>query len=209
MKEMNWIIKALILGGVFFIAALIVKPVGVSTQYSVLSGIIHSTIDPDVITKDDARETGYKSNNEYYDRHDGKLAKSIENPWNYDFVFVLSIPLGAFIVYMFNRFRNKDVNAIKYNNSYVTAEGETDEKHKVINTHSKRNLIKPYVTSFIGGFVLLYGARMADGCTSGHMMSGMMQGSVSGYIFAASVFAVAIPTAIFASRQSRYKGGLK
>ena len=28
---------------------------------------------------------------------------------------------------------------------------------------------------------------MADGCTSGHMFSGMMQGSVSGYIFAASV----------------------
>ncbi|WP_300643307.1 YeeE/YedE thiosulfate transporter family protein [uncultured Helicobacter sp.] len=27
----------------------------------------------------------------------------------------------------------------------------------------------------LGGFLLLYGARMAGGCTSGHMMSGIMQ----------------------------------
>lgn len=48
---------------------------------------------------------------------------------------------------------------------------------------------------FIGGFLLLFGARMADGCTSGHMFSGIMQGSVSGYIFAAAVFLAGIPMA--------------
>ncbi|MDU1312276.1 MULTISPECIES: hypothetical protein [Clostridium] len=41
---------------------------------------------------------------------------------------------------------------------------------------------------------------MADGCTSGHMMSGMMQGSISGYVFAISVFATAIPTAIIVKK---------
>ena len=50
---------------------------------------------------------------------------------------------------------------------------------------------------------MLYGARMADGCTSGHMMSGMMQGSISGYIFAACVFAVAIPSALLVGRMPR------
>lgn len=36
-----WIKKALALGGVFFLAILLVKPIGVSTQFSVLSGIFH------------------------------------------------------------------------------------------------------------------------------------------------------------------------
>jgi uncharacterized membrane protein YedE/YeeE len=55
---------------------------------------------------------------------------------------------------------------------------------------------KRYAVSFIGGFIVLYGARLAGGCTSGHMMSGMMQTAISGYIFSAAAFAVAIPTAI-------------
>lgn len=63
--------------------------------------------------------------------------------------------------------------------------------------------IRRYFPSFLGGFILLYGARMADGCTSGHMMSGMMQGSISGYIFAACVFAVAIPSALLVGRMPR------
>ena len=65
---------------------------------------------------------------------------------------------------------------------------------------NKKSFIRKYVHSFIGGFLLLYGARMADGCTSGHMMSGMMQGSISGYVFAISVFATAIPTAIIVKK---------
>ena len=60
---------------------------------------------------------------------------------------------------------------------------------------------RQYFAPFIGGFILLYGARMADGCTSGHMMSGIMQGSISGYLFAAAVFSVAIPTAVLVHRK--------
>lgn len=43
---------------------------------------------------------------------------------------------------------------------------------------------------------MLFGARLAGGCTSGHMMSGIMQTSLSGYLFALGAFAVAIPVAI-------------
>lgn len=46
---------------------------------------------------------------------------------------------------------------------------------------------------------------MADGCTSGHMMSGIMQSSVSGFIFAAAVFAVAISISIFKSNKGNIK----
>jgi uncharacterized membrane protein YedE/YeeE len=44
--------------------------------------------------------------------------------------------------------------------------------------------------------LVLLGARLAGGCTSGHMMSGMMQTSISGYLFAAGAFASAIPFSI-------------
>ena len=72
----------------------------------------------------------------------------------------------------------------------------------------KQNVWRTYVLPFIGGILLLYGARMAGGCTSGHMMSGMMQGSVSGYAFAASVFVIAIPTAIIVTRLRQRKESL-
>jgi hypothetical protein len=49
----------------------------------------------------------------------------------------------------------------------------------------------------VGGIVVLWGARLAGGCTSGHMMSGGMQTAVSGYLFMAAAFATALPVAIF------------
>lgn len=192
MRIPNWLKNALVLGFVFFLAIWVVKPVGVSTQFSVLSGIIHSTIDPDVITKDPARESGYKSTNAYYDKSEGKLAKSIKKPLNYDFVFVLGMPVGAYIMYLLNR---------KKQPSRMSDVGEIPGVGEV-----KQSFIRKYGPSFIGGFLILFGARMADGCTSGHMMSGMMQGSVSGYIFAGAVFAVAIPTAIIIGSRTKRKG---
>lgn len=58
-----------------------------------------------------------------------------------------------------------------------------------------------YAMAFVGGFVVLYGARLAGGCTSGHMMSGMMQTALSGYVFAAGAFLAAIPTAMLIYRR--------
>jgi len=54
---------------------------------------------------------------------------------------------------------------------------------------------KRYRDAFIGGFLIVFGARIAGGCTSGHIISGMTQLSVSGFIFAAGVFATGIGTA--------------
>lgn len=42
--------------------------------------------------------------------------------------------------------------------------------------------------AFLGGFILLYGARMAGGCTSGHILSGTMQFALSSLVFAVVVF---------------------
>jgi uncharacterized membrane protein YedE/YeeE len=38
------------------------------------------------------------------------------------------------------------------------------------------------IVAFVGGVVAIYGARLADGCPSGHGLSGMIQLAVSGLI---------------------------
>ena len=42
--------------------------------------------------------------------------------------------------------------------------------------------------ALIGGFILIFGARLAGGCTSGHIISGGMQMAISSYIFALFTF---------------------
>jgi len=48
---------------------------------------------------------------------------------------------------------------------------------------------KRILWAFVGGFIMLVGARMAGGCTSGHVISGGMQIAVSSLLFGAFVFA--------------------
>jgi uncharacterized membrane protein YedE/YeeE len=52
-----------------------------------------------------------------------------------------------------------------------------------------KSVSKRLIWSFIGGFILIFGARMAGGCTSGHILSGGMQFAVSSLVFAVFVFA--------------------
>lgn len=51
------------------------------------------------------------------------------------------------------------------------------------------------VWAFIGGFLLILGARLADGCTSGHILSGGMELAVSSLVFAVFVMISAVVTA--------------
>lgn len=189
MKNNKWIKGAMILGFSFFISILLVKPIGVSTQYSVLSGIIYNAFDKDLITEDSTRESGYKSTNAYLDKNDGALAEEIMNPINYEFVFVLAIPLGSYIAYKTSKKQDVTDDVVTEN---TPLEGTC--------TLEDKSFLKKYGPFFISGFLLLYGARFAGGCTSGHMMSGMMQSSASGYVFAAVVFTIAIPTAILTKK---------
>ena len=52
-----------------------------------------------------------------------------------------------------------------------------------------------YSAAVLGGMILIIGARMAGGCTSGHGLSGGMQLSTSGCLFLAAMFAGGAPTA--------------
>ena len=61
---------------------------------------------------------------------------------------------------------------------------------------------KRYRDAFIGGFLIVFGARIAGGCTSGHIISGITQLSISGMLFAAGVFASGIVTAKLMQRRA-------
>jgi uncharacterized membrane protein YedE/YeeE len=52
-----------------------------------------------------------------------------------------------------------------------------------------------YAVAFVAGFLMLFGARIADGCTSGHGLSGVAQLSVGSTVAVAAMFAGGIVTA--------------
>ena len=179
---LDWKLGGVLLGLVFFAAVLLVKPIGVSTQFVIFDAMVADAVNPGLITQ---TEDGYTSTNAYLAKSGGKYAKAAANPLNYGFVFVIAMAVGGFISVMLRggiAAEERRLPAIWYANF-----GDTPAKR--------------YAVAFAGGFIALYGARLAGGCTSGHMMSGMMQTSVSGYIFAFGAFATAIVVSMLMYKQ--------
>jgi len=180
-ERWNWLAGGLALGLTCLLAVYLIKPIGVSTQYVILDGIIWNAVSGDLVKKDPAAPKGYSSPNPYLNKSGGKYAKNIANPLNYSFVFVLAMILGGII------------------SSLSMPSKPTVSERVAPPVWQKRfgdDPIKRYLFAFLAGVLVLYGARLAGGCTSGHMISGMMQTSLSGYLFAAGVFASGIPLAI-------------
>jgi len=61
---------------------------------------------------------------------------------------------------------------------------------------------KRFLAAFIGGVVLIFGARLADGCTSGHGISGALQLAVSSWTFFIAMFISGIVTAFILFRST-------
>ena len=77
--------------------------------------------------------------------------------------------------------------------------GGTFRKERVPTVWAARfgpSVAKRYAAAFIGGFILIFGARMAGGCTSGHGISGGLQLAVSSWTFFISMFISGIVTAV-------------
>jgi len=82
---------------------------------------------------------------------------------------VVSIGIGAFISSRLSSSKRPSYSPI-----WKTATGAT--------------LIQRLGTAFIGGFILLFGARWASGCTLGHGISGMGQLAVSSMVVVVCMF---------------------
>lgn len=180
--QLDWFKGGILLGLIFLLAVLLVKPIGVSTQFVILDGIIWNVFSPDLVDDSADSKTGYSSPNAYLNKSGGKYAKNVANPVNYSFIFVLSMILGAFLSAKTKGPNPTELDRVApevWRNKFG-AEG-----------------FKRYLASFAGGVLILFGARLAGGCTSGHMMSGMMQTSISGYMFALGAFIAAVPVAVF------------
>lgn len=66
---------------------------------------------------------------------------------------------------------------------------------------------KRFLGAFFGAALMLFGARLAGGCTSGHGISGNLQLAVSSLVFTAVFFPVAIATALLLyGRENRHHG---
>ena len=57
------------------------------------------------------------------------------------------------------------------------------------------------LAAFLGGVIIMFGARMAGGCTSGHGISGSLQLAVSSWVFFLTMFAAGIVTALVLFRK--------
>ena len=57
------------------------------------------------------------------------------------------------------------------------------------------NRLKRYAVAFLGGFLILFSARLAGGCTLGLFISGTVQLAISGLYFGVLIFAAAMLTA--------------
>jgi len=55
---------------------------------------------------------------------------------------------------------------------------------------------KRLAAAFLGGGLMMFGARLAQGCTSGHGISGALQLAVSSWVFVVVMFAVATAVAL-------------
>ncbi len=104
-------------------------------------------------------------------------AKSAIPAWDYSTLFLIGTMLGAFLSAMLGGAFRLTVDSSVWRARFGTSK--------------PRRL----VAAFVGGFLALFGARLADGCTSGHGISGCLQLAVSGWFFFIVMFASGILTA--------------
>ena len=159
----SWKVSGIALGLLLVLATFLVKPLGVSTQFVVTNAAVMHQIAPEVA-----------ENNKYLSKY------GVKSNWGlgYGWMLVLGMLFGGGITAML--FNKKQPEADK---------GSMPPMWKAKFGPSE---FKRYGASFVGGVLLLFGARLAGGCTSGHMISGISQLAVSSLIFGVTTFAVAI-----------------
>jgi len=104
-----------------------------------------------------------------------RVAARIDWQW----MLVLGIVLGSFL----SALASGQVNAVWVPEPWATSFGDA--------------VVPRLLVAFAGGILLGFGARWADGCTSGHGISGTMQLAVSSWVAAICFFAGGIATATF------------
>ena len=103
------------------------------------------------------------------------IAANAKNLWQV--AMVAGIAIGAFLSMKFSGAQRQPISPI-----WTRALGSSSPGLR-------------YTVAFGAGFLMLLGARIADGCTSGHGLSGMAQLSVGSTVAVVAMFAGGIATA--------------
>jgi hypothetical protein len=96
---------------------------------------------------------------------------------------VVGIALGAFVSSRMSGMRRRGVSP-----AWPRATGN-------------RSAYRRFAMAFLAGFIMLAGARIADGCTSGHGISGIAQLAIGSFIAVTAMFAGGIATALLLLRR--------
>ncbi len=170
----SWKVAGVALGLLLTLATALVQPLGVSTEFVVTDAMVAHKVAPK-----------FAESNQY-------LAKyGEESEWGvtYGWMLVLGMLVGGGITAALFRKRQPQADKGSIPPMWAARFGPS---------HAKR-----YAAAFAGGVLLLFGARLAGGCTSGHMISGVSQLAVGSLIFAVMTFGAAILMAKFLYRANR------
>ncbi|HKJ43584.1 MAG TPA: YeeE/YedE thiosulfate transporter family protein [Sunxiuqinia sp.] len=94
----------------------------------------------------------------------------IHTPGHWEMIFLIGAILSGLVLSLYR----KDFKLTLIHENWKRYKGDSSAKR--------------IAWAFAGGFILIFGARMAGGCTSGHVVSGGMQLAVSSLVFAVFVF---------------------
>lgn len=82
--------------------------------------------------------------------------------------------------------------------SFLASRGSSPKTRTSPSSESRRGGPSPGqrdAAAFVGGAVMMFGARMAKGCTSGHALTGTAQLALSSWVFTPLMFATAATAA--------------
>ena len=161
----SWKVAGALIGLLLILATALVKPLGVSTQYVVTDGVILHSAAP-----------ALAESNEYLSKYGDK------DDWGIGYGWMLVIGMfigGGISAFITRRFRNRDKPSLP--SMWRSEFGDSTPKR--------------LAHAFVGGGLLLFGARLAGGCTSGHVISGISQLTIGSFLFGIAVFASGIGTA--------------
>ena len=115
-------------------------------------------------------------NNAYWAKHVAK--------WDYGMLFLVGTFLGALVAALV---------------------GKSFHLETVPSVWKKRfgpSVVKRMIGAVLGGVLVMYGARLAGGCTSGHGISGSLQLAVGSWTFFIVMFAAGAATALVLFKKS-------
>lgn len=177
-REWGWLKGGIALGLLSAFATLTYSPLGVSTSYPRTVALVLNTFAPDFV-----------ANNVYFQR--------VPPVVDWQLMLVAGIIIGGFLA-------SRVVGGAQASTCGVSQDlgsGKADESGAEVFVDSAPVPARRKWLSFAGGFLILFGARLAGGCTSGHVITGFTQLATASFLFAAAVFAVGIPMGKFVKRK--------